>query len=307
MLKPGSKAATCPTVLPDMVLALIADEGLSEDYRYVVDRALRPLAEWLARRHRAVRRPMLVGINGAQGTGKTTLCRFLCKLLLPELGLAAVTLALDDLYLPLADRERLARDVHPLLRTRGVPGTHDVAMGEALIDALLDGRMPVRLPRFDKSRDDRMKADSGPLIERAPDIILFEGWCVGAEPQEDAALLVPVNALEAEEDADGAWRTFVNAALAGPYRALFARIDLLIFLRPPDFDSIIANRQLQEDKLRARGDAGDRVLDDIQLLRFIRHYERLTRHMLATLPGKADAVIDFDRARQVSNMVLKGN
>ena len=289
--------------MADALSRLLAEERLPESYRAIIDRYWRPMAERLASRQREAGGATLVGINGAQGTGKTTLCRILDEVLLPELGIRSAVLSLDDLYLPNAERQRLAREVHPLLATRGVPGTHDVALGVALIDRPLAGSGPVRMPRFSKAEDDRIEDRQWPTVEAPVDILLFEGWCVGARPQDAAALADPVNDLEAREDPDGAWRRYVNDQLAGPYRALFDPIDLLVMLRPPDFEAVIANRRLQEEKLRASG--GSAVMDEAALLRFIQHYERLTRHMFATLPDRAEILVDFNRDRQVTQLRLQ--
>lgn len=289
-----------PSTFEERLACLLAEEQLPPAYRDIVERVWRPLAERLAAQHRGQGKPILIGVNGAQGSGKTTMCRFLDELLLPELGLRSAVFSLDDLYLTHAERLRLAREIHPLLVTRGVPGTHDVAMGIELIGKLLGGQVPVQLPRFDKSRDDRAAASHGSVIDEPPDVVLFEGWCIGAEPQVEEALAEPVNALERQEDADAGWRRYANQALAGPYRTLFGGIDLLVMLRPPDFETVIANRRLQEEKLGARAGAGNRVMDDAELDRFLQHYERLTRHMLATLPARADVLIDVDAPRNVT-------
>jgi len=282
------------------VAALIVEHGLPADYAAQVKRWWRPLARDIAAWRAAATMPLVVGINGAQGSGKSTLAAFLEQALLPALGLGAATLSLDDLYLPRADRLALAREVHPLFATRGVPGTHDAALGGALIDALrAPGRAPVRVPRFSKADDDRLPESAWRSATARPDIILFEGWCVGATPEAPEALLAPVNALEAEEDADGIWRSHVNAALAGDYAALFARIDRLVMLRPPGFDSAFANRLLQERKLRDRAGAAGRVMSDAEVERFVRHYERLTRHMFADLPQRADRLFLLDAQQRV--------
>jgi D-glycerate 3-kinase len=264
--------------------ALIAAEGLPGDYREVVENSWRLLADCIANQ---TKRPLLVGINGAQGSGKTTLCRFL-QVLLEERGLRAVTLSLDDLYLTHAERKDLARDEHPLFATRGVPGTHDVALGERLFDGIASGR-PVTLPIFDKAIDDR--APGGVLIDPPVDVILFEGWCVGTVPQPAAALREPVNRLEAEEDSEGAWRREVNRRLATDYAELFGRIDLLIMLRVAGFEAVRANRLLQERKLAASNPVGKAVMDEAALDRFLMHYERLTRWTLSEMPERADIVI----------------
>jgi D-glycerate 3-kinase len=263
---------------------LIAAEGLPAHYREVVERHWAPLADAIAEQ-----RPRVVGINGAQGSGKSTLCKFLERLL-AERGLRAVTLALDDLYLTRTERQELAKFDHPLFATRGVPGTHDVALGEAILEALLAGR-PATLPRFDKAADDR--AAEGTTIDPPVDVILFEGWCVGAVPQPAAALRQPVNRLEAEENPDGTWRREVNRRLATDYAELFGRIDQLVMLKVEGFEAVRANRLKQERKLGA----GPAVMDETALERFLMHYERLTRWMLEEMPGRADIVIPIGDQR----------
>ncbi|WP_448658230.1 kinase [Sphingomonas sp. CJ99] len=273
----------------DPIERILIEERLPAAYRDIVDWHWRPLAARIAAWRRAMDRPLVVGINGAQGSGKTTLCRFLAEALLPEKGFSAEVLALDDLYLPMRERQAMAATVHPLFATRGVPGTHDAALGMAVLDAWQAGAAGVRTPRFDKASDDRA---GWTTTSQAPDVILFEGWCVGARPEADDRLAPAVNALEAEEDADGRWRRAVNARLAGDYAEWFARIDRLVMLVPPDWDAVIANRRRQEDRLRA---ATGRGMEDAALARFMQHYERLTRWMFAEMPGRADAVIRLDR------------
>ena len=271
----------------DAIDALIAAEALPGDYREVGERCWKPLAARIAEAAGArARRPLVVGVNGAQGSGKSTVCRFL-ELLLAERNLRAVTLALDDLYLTRAERLSLAQTIHPLLATRGVPSTHDVALGHAVLDALADGK--AALPRFDKASDDR--APARVVVEGGVEVILFEGWCVGASPQSASELREPVNALERDEDADGAWRARVNARLAGDYAALFDRIDLLVMLKVESFAAVRANRLRQERKLAQARPDGAAVMDERALDRFLMHYERLTRHMLREMPARADIVI----------------
>src|SRR5690606_24845453 len=229
-------------------------------------------------------RPLIVGINGSQGSGKTTLCRFLEALLL-EHNQRAVTISLDDIYLTSAERAALAKECHPLFATRGVPGTHEVALGPAILDSLVDG-LPIELPRFDKASDDRA-AEPTEVLSRN-DVILLEGWCVGAKPQPEAALVAPINRLEAEEDASGKWRREVNRRLATDYADFFDRIDVLVMLEVGNFDIIRAHRKRQEQRLAARRPDGTAVMDDAALDRFLMHYERLTRWMLEEMPARAD-------------------
>jgi D-glycerate 3-kinase len=279
------------------IAALIAAEGLPDAYRETVDRFWRPIAAAIAAAHAG--RPLIVGISGSQGSGKSTLCRVLEVLLRESHGLNAATLSLDDLYLTRQDRMDLAAAVHPLFATRGVPGTHDLALGEAVFAAVREGRAGLRLPRFDKARDDRAPEAEWPVMAEPVDVLLFEGWCVGAVPQPAAALAAPLNRLEADEDADGTWRRHVNAALEGPYRALFGAIEYLIMLAAPAFEAVLGWRQEQEHKLRARTGGG---MSDSEVAHFVMHYERITRHLLVTLPGKADVVVSLDKEHAVAGL-----
>ncbi|EJU11491.1 cytosolic protein [Sphingomonas sp. LH128] len=231
--------------------------------------------------------PLILGLCGSQGSGKSTLAEALKSALEAE-GRRVAVLSLDDLYLGRSARAQLARTVHPLFATRGVPGTHDTARGVALIDAIRAGE-PVTLPRFDKARDE--PAPQGDGVPADLDLLIFEGWCVGARPQDAGALAVPVNALELEEDPQGTWRGHVNTALAGPYADLFARIDRLVLLAAPGFEVVRGWRGQQEDALRAREAEGTQVMDEAALDRFVQHYERLTRDILTEMPGRADLVL----------------
>ncbi len=271
-----------------MIEELIAKERLPEDYTQIVEQHWKPLATRIAREATS-RKPLIVGVNGAQGTGKTTLCRFL-EVLLKQRGLRAVTLSLDDLYLTQGERLQLAAEVHPLFETRGVPGTHTVATAFSIIEDVLAGRT-FEIPRFDKSCDDRsneVTRISGPV-----DVLLFEGWCIGATPQEPDALATPVNELEAEEDPEGIWRALVNHWLGADYKRLFGLIDLLIMLKVDNFEAVLANRRRQEQKLADLNPIGPGLMDEEALVRFISHYERLTRHMLEEMPDRADILFEI--------------
>lgn len=262
--------------------------------------SLEPVAQAIAGWLDAARGPLLVGICGAQGSGKSTLAEALVARF-GAAGVRAATLSLDDLYLGHAARAKLARDIHPLLATRGVPLTHDVPAGCWILDAVKAGAA-IRLPRFDKGSDAPLPPDawelSGPL-----DLLIFEGWCVGAQPQPAAELIAPVNALERMEDAEGVWRTAVNAALAGPYRALFRRIDRLVLLAAPEFAVVRRWRGEQEaalcERLRAEGRDPALAMDEAALDRFVQHYERLTRTILRTMPGEADLTLHLHRDRSL--------
>ena len=246
--------------------------------------------------------PLVVGVCGAQGSGKSTLSDVLALRWRTQ-GLSCAVVSLDDLYLPREAREALAGEVHPLLRLRGPPGTHDVKLGLELFATLRragpDSR--VALPRFDKASDTRRPVYGWDVHRGKADIILFEGWCMGARPEGAEALVAPVNALEANEDIDGVWRRFANDALAGPYQTLFGQIDVLVLLAVPDFDSVLRWRLLQERKLRARleRDGTKGGMSDEEVRRFVGVYERLTRHILAEMPARADMLMTLDCGHDV--------
>ncbi len=267
----------------DPIDQLIAEHRLPESYRAIVDTYWQPLAREIARRATA-RKPLVVGINGAQGSGKSTVCAFL-EVLLARRKLRAVTLSIDDLYLKQEERQALAEKVHPLFATRGVPGTHAPGLAMQIIEDICAGRA-FEIPRFDKAVDDRR--DEGERITGPVDVLLFEGWCVGCTPQADEELLEPVNELERDEDPDGVWRAVVNLWLRGEYMDLFKQIDMLVMLKVDGFDAVLANRRKQEEKLRAANPDAPGVMDDAELVRFCQHYERLTRHMMEDLPRRAD-------------------
>lgn len=238
--------------------------------------------------------PTVLAIAGAQGSGKSTLARLLTDELL-RLGRRAVTCSLDDFYLTRRERVALATAVHPLLVTRGVPGTHDVDLCERVLARLRSET--ARIPTFDKGLDDRVAPEAWPLAGPV-DVVVFEGWCLGARPQSDAALRTPVNDLERDEDRDQRWRTFVNAALDGPYRRLFAHFDALIYLQVPDMAAVRRWRAEQERQLPAPQRMNAAALD-----RFIAHYERITRWMLEDLPSRADLNVVLRADHEIETIV----
>jgi D-glycerate 3-kinase len=240
--------------------------------------------------------PFIVGVCGSQGSGKSTLCQQLSERW-REKGMRIAVLSLDDLYLTRAERQTRAQNIHPLLATRGVPGTHDVELGVRTLRALA-GHEPVKLPRFDKANDDRRPEVAWDVTSAPVDVVLFEGWCVGAQPQSRDKLLEPMNPLETIEDADGRWRNYVNEQLGAEYQRLFAMTDYLVLLAAPSFDVVLRWRTQQEQELRKQ-QRGSAVMDDAALARFVQHYERLTRHILDQMPSRADLVIRLDENRRV--------
>jgi len=246
--------------------------------------------------HRAAdRRPVILAISGLQGSGKSTFAAQVADAARAR-GLVAATLSLDDVYLTAAARRRLAADVHPLLATRGPPGTHDLDLAHATLDAVATGQ-PVRLPRFDKLADDRLPASAWPRLDAPLDLLVMEGWCLGVPAEPEAALAQPLNRLEREEDPDGRWRRYCNDALRERYPALWRRLDRLWLLQAPSFEIVARWRWQQEQALLAAA-PGRSGMDRPALARFLAHYERISRHALRTLPAIADQVVPLDESRQ---------
>lgn len=233
--------------------------------------------------------PAVVGISGAQGTGKSTLARLLTEQL-TALGLTTATVSLDDYYLSKAQRQQLAEQVHPLLAQRGVPGTH--AINRAITDAerVLAGK-PVQLPCFDKALDE-------PASDRPPQqlqLLIVEGWCLGIGPQSEQKLHQPQNSLEANEDPTRQWRMFINQQLASPYQHYWQLLKPLIWLQAPDWASVCRWRANQEQQLWQQRGQG---MTPQQLTRFMLSFERLTRASWQQLPQRADIQIPLDQQQQ---------
>ncbi|MDX2276327.1 MAG: hypothetical protein NW206_12820 [Hyphomonadaceae bacterium] len=231
----------------------------------------------------------LIGVAGAQGSGKTYVCAELARQ-----NPRFAHFGLDDVYFTKKERADLAKRFHPLFATRGPPGTHAVGIAFAAIATLRnagpDDETP--LPRFDKRTDDRALEESWPRFPGRPEAILFDGWCVGALP--DALGHAPLNTLEAEDDADGSWRQQTRADLGSRYQKFFDLFDEIIFLRAPSFEVVRAWRGQQEEETLGRPmNEAERA----QLDRFIMHYERITRSMLAG-NHRGSHVVRLDEARR---------
>lgn len=296
------------------VQAAITRLALPASYDQAVEGVVCALATEISNRHQAMGRPIVVGINGSQGSGKSTVSEFLRLSLELLHGLPTAVMSLDDIYLSKSAREKLALEVHPLLRTRGVPGTHQISLGLETIDSLLSASdtSSTLLPSFDKSIDDVLPLSSWRQFQGRAEVVILEGWCVAARPQNEEALLQPINTLELNEDVGGVWRRYVNTQLESHYPALFNKIDFTVMLKTPGFECVFAWRLLQEQKLMAqmkslgRGTEDNQgLLDEAGLKYFLMHYERLTRFMLTDLPGWVDAVIPVSRDHRLLDLELR--
>ncbi len=244
-------------------------------------------------------RPPLIAVVGAQGSGKTTLARAAAE------RFGAAQISIDDVYLTRTEREAMAREVHPLFVTRGPPGTHDLGLLQQLIDALSVAGPDdeTRIPDFDKRGDDRRPVEDWRVFRGRPSAILIDAWCLGALPEDAAALIQPVNPLEADHDPDGGWRRAVNGFVGGVYADFIARFDSVLFLHAPSFDVVLDWRCQQEADLLGVAPAVLPAAERERLAGFIQYFERITRRMLAG-GVTADIVVQLDRNRLPGSMGL---
>lgn len=267
-----------------------------------------PLASSIHKQASASSGCLFVGINGCQGSGKSTLTDFLLFIFKHQYQLASKGVSIDDFYLTKKERQILAEKVHPLLITRGVPGTHDVALMSETLDGLLNGKKGVRIPRFNKAIDDRYPEADWDHVEEPAKVVLFEGWCVGCKAQSESLLNEPVNELERDEDEGGEWRHFVNNALEVDYQAIFSKFDRLVMLKAPSFKSVENWREQQEARLRefvANNNLdGSKVMSPSQIRRFIAHYQRITEHALETLTPDANDLFSLNESRAIEDRVI---
>jgi D-glycerate 3-kinase len=214
----------------------------------------------------------VVAISGAQGCGKTTLATLLAEALVAK-GQRCAVVSLDDYYLGRTARQQLAREIHPLLKTRGVPGTHQIDRLLADLRAQHAG-LPVTRPRFCKATDDCLADRPACQV----DVLILEGWCIGLLPLTESQLLAQPNVLEQQADADAGWRYWVNQQLSGTYQQVWAHCDALYLLQAPDWLQVCRWRAQAEQQLWAASGSG---MDPATLALFMQHYQRWTMQLLA--------------------------
>ena len=244
----------------------------------------------------------VIGLTGAQGTGKSTISNIIKIILKEAYKLETVIFSIDDFYKTLNERKKMSKKINSLFITRGVPGTHDTKKLFACIKNLKNKNFKKTIiPKFDKSIDDRMIKNRWLKIKKKPNIVIFEGWCVGATAQKNKDLNSPINKLEKDNDSRKIWRQKVNLELKKNYKKIFDLIDKLIFLKVPNFKYVFKWRLLQEKKLKITS-KGNKIMTDNQVKNFIMYYERLTKHMIKTLPTKAGVVINIDEKHRLKSI-----
>lgn len=276
----------------------ITRNGLPEHYLQQASIWFDPIVETLIEHHCSAKRTLVIGINGCQGSGKTTLADYLCACL-EDKGVKGIAISMDDFYLTRKQRQQLASDVHPLLSIRGVPGTHDLELAIETLNNLAMDSGEVKVPKFNKAQDERLPIEQWPEVETPLDIIILEGWCVGITAETEGTLLEPINELESLQDPGGRWRKYINQQLVTNYPELWRLIDRLIMLQAPSFSCVYQWRLEQEQKLEAAA-KNNRIMDAEEIQQFIQHYERLTRHSLKYLPETCQHLFQLTSKRQVA-------
>jgi D-glycerate 3-kinase len=261
-----------------------------------------PICDKIYQDYKKNKKIKIIGLTGGQGAGKSTITQILKLIFNYKYNLKVTYFSIDDFYKTLRDRTKLSKNTHKLFKTRGVPGTHDTKLlKKTFSDLMKKNFKPVLIPSFDKSRDDRSPKKKWKKIYNRPNIIIFEGWCVGARPQKDKELIKPINILEKKEDLKLYWRKKVNKELKNEYKKIFDKIDRLIFLKVPNFVCVYKWRLLAEKKLYLTT-GGKKIMSAIQVKKFIMYYERITMQMLKDLTNKAYAVLYLDSKHKLNKI-----
>ena len=212
-----------------------------------------PMSFWIEEKYKEKGKTLFLGLSGGQGSGKTTIASIIKTILEKFFKRQVCTISIDDFYKTFKQRNQMSQTIHPLFKTRGVPGTHDINLMKKLFNFIKRKKFKkFKLPKFDKSIDDRSKKEYWTTIKKRPEVIILEGWCVGAKPQSNFLIKNPINILEKKEDKNLTWRNYVNKKLKNEYKNFFEMIDHLIFIKVPNFNMVLKWRLLQERKLKKK-------------------------------------------------------
>ncbi len=263
-----------------------------------------PLSEWIYSIYSKDFKTKIIGLSGGQGAGKSTITGILKLILKKKYGLNICVFSIDDFYKTKNERLRMSKKIHPLFITRGVPGTHDIALLNQTIRKLKQKKFrTVLIPKFDKSKDDRYRKNKWQKIKTKPDIIIFEGWCVGTTHQNNNELKRPINLIEKKYDENLKWRKTVNNLIKKRYKNIFNKIDKLVFLKVPHFNYIIKWRWLQEQKMKLTTKS-KKTMSKTEVKEFIMFYERLTKHMIKNYSKISDLTIFLDKKHRSKKMIF---
>ena len=265
-----------------------------------------PISFWINSKCKKNGRTLFLGLSGSQGSGKTTVAGILKIILKNFFKKQICVISIDDFYKTLSDRKSMSQQKHPLFKTRGVPGTHDVNLIIDFFKSIKKKKFKkIKLPKFDKSIDDRLKKSHWHNVYKKPEIIILEGWCVGAKAQTSYLLKRPVNNLEKNEDKNLIWRNYVNEKLKKEYKKVFAMIDYLIFLKVPNLKMVFKWRHLQESKLKKISYNKKKIMSYSNIKRFIMFYQRITLQMMKDLSKSASVVMLLKNNHEIKKVLFK--
>ena len=271
-----------------------------------VKRIYIPISFWIENKYKKKGKTLFLGFSGGQGSGKTTVVKILKIILKKFFKRKIYVSSIDDFYKTLKDRNEMSYTTHSLFKTRGVPGTHDVNLINKFFYFIKKKKFKkTKLPKFDKSIDDRLKKKYWFNIKERPEIVILEGWCVGARPQSNSLIKKPVNILEKYEDENLIWRKHVNEKLKREYRKLFAMIDYYIFMKIPNFNMVFKWRLLQEKKLRKKLRYKKKIMSYSEIKRFIMFYQRITLQMIKDLSKSASIVMLLNKNHEIKKALFK--
>ena len=283
----------------------IFDTSISDKIRNLKNIYI-PISFWIEKKYKKKGKTLFLGFSGGQGSGKTTAVKILKIILKKFFKRKIYVSSIDDFYKTLKDRNRMSQNIHPLLKTRGVPGTHDISLVKKLFYFVKNKRFKIiKLPKFDKSIDDRSQKKYWFKIKEKPEIIILEGWCVGAKPQSNFLIKKPVNLLEKYEDQDLTWRYYVNTKLKTEYKKIFAMIDSYIFMKIPNFKMVFKWRLLQENKLRKKSHFKKKIMSYNEIKRFIMFYQRITLQMVKDLSKSASVVMLLNKNHKIKKVIFR--
>ena len=265
-----------------------------------------PISFWIEEKCKKKGKPLILGFSGGQGTGKTTVTKILEIILKKFFKRKTCVISIDDFYKTLKDRNKMSYNIHPLFKTRGVPGTHDINLLKKFLNlAKKKNFRKIKLPKFGKAEDDRLKRNNWYNIEKKPEIIILEGWCIGAKPQSNSLIKKAINILEKTEDKKMIWRKYVNTKLKNEYKKVFEQIDHFIFMKVPNFNMVFKWRLLQEKKLKKKSHLNKKIMSYNEIKRFIMFYERITLQMIKDLNKYASMVILLKKNHEIRKILFK--
>ena len=265
-----------------------------------------PISFWIENKYKKKGNTLFLGLSGGQGSGKTTVVKIL-KIILKKFFKREIHISsIDDFYKTLRERNKMSYTTHPLFKTRGVPGTHDTDLIKKLFYFTRRKKFrKIKLPKFDKSIDDRLKKKYWYNMKKKPEIVILEGWCVGAKPQSNYLVNKSVNVLEKYEDKDLVWRKFVNEKLKKEYKKIFEMIDHYIFMQIPNFNMVFKWRLMQENKLRKKSQSRKKIMSFDEIKRFIMFYQRITLQMIKDLSKSAAVVMLLNKNHKIKRVLFR--